>query len=174
LLTDAEKQQLVNGEIELLIGDGSQTKQHERSDPGEAGLTSRLLEVSYVAPRDETENALAEIWAEALRLERVGVENKFFDLGGHSLVALQIIARVRSTFRVELTIRHIFEAPTVAQLAAEIKNIQLIGGTQEETSIDSFVAQEEERLLEDIDQLSDQQVDSLLNDLLREEEITNG
>ena len=174
LLTDAEKQQLVNGEIELLIGDGSQTKQHERRDPGEAGLTSRLLEVSYVAPRDETENALAEIWAEVLRLERVGVENKFFDLGGHSLVALQIIARVRSTFQVQLTMRHIFEAPTVAQLAAVIKDIQLIGGTQEETSIDSFVAQDEERLLEDIDQLSDQQVDSLLNDLLREEEIKNG
>jgi len=173
LLTDAEKQQLVNGEIELLIGDGSQTKQHERRDPGEAGLTNRLLEMSYVAPRDETENALAEIWAEVLRLERVGVENKFFDLGGHSLVALQIIARVRSTFQVQLTMRHIFEAPTVAQLAAEIKNIQLIGGTPEETSIDSFVAQDEERLLEDIDQLSDQQVDSLLNDLLREEEIRN-
>jgi acyl carrier protein len=173
LLTDAEKQQLVNGEIELLIGDGSQTKQHERRDPDEAGLTSRLLEVSYVAPRDETEKALAEIWAEVLRLERVGVENKFFDLGGHSLVALQIIARVRSTFQVQLTMRHIFEAPTVAQLAAEIKNIQLMGGTPEETSIDSFAAQDEEKLLEDIDQLSDQQVDSLLNDLLREEEIRN-
>ena len=174
LLTDAEKQQLADGEIELLIGESNQRKVHERRDPSEAGLTSRQLEDSYVAPRDETEKALAEIWAEVLRLERVGIENKFFDLGGHSLVALQIIARVRNAFQVELTMRHIFEAPTVAQLAATITQIQLTGGTHEESSIDSFVAEDKERLLEDIDQLSDQQVDLLLNDLLREEEVQNG
>jgi natural product biosynthesis luciferase-like monooxygenase protein len=174
LLTDAEKQQLADGEIELLISESNQSKAHERRDPGEAELTSRQLEESYVAPRDETEKALAQIWAEVLRLERVGIENKFFDLGGHSLVALQIIARVRNAFQVELTMRHIFEAPTVAQLAATITNIQLTGGTHEESSIDSFVAQDEQRLLEDIDQLSDQQVDLLLNDLLRQEEVRNG
>jgi acyl carrier protein len=174
LLTDAEKQQLADGEIELLISESNQRKVHERRDPSEAGLTSRQLEESYVAPRDETEKALAEIWAEVLRLERVGIENKFFDLGGHSLVALQIIARVRNAFQVELTMRHIFEAPTVAQLAATITEIQLTGGTQEESSIDSFVADDKERLLEDIDQLSDQQVDLLLNDLLRAEEVRNG
>jgi len=50
----------------------------------------------------------------------------------------------------------------------------LMGGTPAENSIDSFVAQDEEKLLEDIDQLSDQQVDSLLNDLLQEEEVRNG
>jgi len=174
LLTDAEQQQLQNGEIEFRISEGNKRKAHERRVPVDAEVTSRQLEESYVAPRDETEKALAEIWAEVLRLERVGIDNKFFDLGGHSLIALQIIARVRNTFQVELTLRHIFEAPTVAQLAATITHIQLTGGTHEETSLDSFVAPDEERLLDEIDQLSDQQVDLLLNDILREEEVRNG
>ncbi|HEY0725365.1 MAG TPA: condensation domain-containing protein, partial [Pyrinomonadaceae bacterium] len=68
LLTDGEKQQLADGEIELLIGESNQRKVHERRDPSEAGLTSRQLEESYVAPRDQTERVLAEIWAEVLRL----------------------------------------------------------------------------------------------------------
>ena len=174
LLTDAEQEQLLNGEIEIRINAGNKRKAHERRVPVDGEITSRQLEESYVAPRDETEKALAEIWAEVLRLERVGIDNKFFDLGGHSLVALQIIARVRNTFHVELTLRHIFEAPTVAQLAATITHIQLTGGTRDETSLDSFVAQDEERLLDEIDQLSDQQVDLLLNDILREEEVRNG
>jgi natural product biosynthesis luciferase-like monooxygenase protein len=173
LLTEAEKQQLENGEIEFRVGEGNTKRAHERRIGDEAGV-SRQLEESYVAPRDETEKTLAEIWAEVLRLERVGIENKFFNLGGHSLVALQIIARVRNTFQVELTMRHIFESPTVAQLAATITHIQATGGTHEDTSIDSFVAQNEERLLDEIDQLSDQQVDLLLNDILREEEVGNG
>ena len=70
--------------------------------------------------------------------------------------------------------RHIFESPTVAQLAATITHMQATGGAREEQSIDTFVASDEERLLENIDQLSDQQVDLLLNDITREEEARNG
>jgi acyl carrier protein len=164
------EQRVLDLPIELNAGEG---KKKEAQD-SRAPVTSRQLEEGYVAPRDETEQVLAEIWAEVLGVERVGIENKFFDLGGNSLVALQIIVRVLNTFQVELTMRHIFESPTVAQLAATITHIQATDGAYEEAGPDGFAAHDEERLLENIDQLSDQQVDSLLNDIVREEEVRNG
>ena len=71
----------------------------------------------YVAPRNATEEAVAKIWAEVLRRERISVDDNFFDLGGHSLMATQVISRIREQFRVELGIRALFETPTVAGLA---------------------------------------------------------
>jgi amino acid adenylation domain-containing protein len=72
----------------------------------------------HVAPRNATEAMLAELWQEALGLPRVSVLDDFFDLGGHSLLASQILARLRQQHGIELSFRKIFEAPTIAQLAA--------------------------------------------------------
>jgi amino acid adenylation domain-containing protein len=77
-------------------------------------------EREYVAPRNPTEQALADIMAEVLELDRVGVHDDFFELGGHSLLGIRIVARVRKAFRVELPLRRLFEEPTVAGLAPEI------------------------------------------------------
>jgi acyl carrier protein len=75
----------------------------------------------YVAPRTATEELLAGIWGEVLQRERVGVEENFFEAGGHSLLATQVISRVRSVFQVELPLRALFEAPTIASLAQRIE-----------------------------------------------------
>ncbi|MCA1612825.1 MAG: amino acid adenylation domain-containing protein [Acidobacteria bacterium] len=77
----------------------------------------------YVAPRTETEGALAGIWSEVLGVERVGVEDNFFELGGHSLLATQVISRACAAFRIDLPLRSLFEARTVAGLALLVEQL---------------------------------------------------
>lgn len=74
----------------------------------------------YVAPRDEVEQTLASLWQRLLGVEQVGVHDNFFELGGHSLLAVQLISRLRESFDVELTVRHLFDAPTIAELGTSI------------------------------------------------------
>jgi amino acid adenylation domain-containing protein len=82
--------------------------------------TRPTLDSSFAAPRTPVEELLASLWAGVLRLEQVGVHDNFFELGGHSLLATQLIARAEEAFRVELPLRALFEAPTVAALAERI------------------------------------------------------
>jgi amino acid adenylation domain-containing protein len=86
----------------------------------EPDLTRPELESTFVAPRTEDEKIIAEIWVEVLGLEQVGIYDNFFELGGHSLLATQVVARIRETFQVELPLRTIFEALTVADLAVTL------------------------------------------------------
>jgi hypothetical protein len=73
----------------------------------------------------ETEEALAEIWAELLRVERVGRHDNFFELGGHSLLAVQVVSRVRQVMEVELGLGVVFEKPVLSALAGQILRLQL-------------------------------------------------
>ena len=77
--------------------------------------------VAYRAPRDQRERLLAALFGEVLGATRVGIDDSFFDLGGHSLSATRLIARVRAELRVEVPIRALFDAPTVAGLAEWIR-----------------------------------------------------
>ena len=72
----------------------------------------------YTAPRSEVEEALANIWKEVLAVERVGVDDNFFELGGHSLMAVRLFAIMEKKFSRRLPLATLFQAPTVAQLAA--------------------------------------------------------
>ncbi|HYG63434.1 MAG TPA: condensation domain-containing protein, partial [Thermoanaerobaculia bacterium] len=78
-------------------------------------------EESHLAPRTPAEEILAGIWAEVLGLDRVGATDHFFELGGHSLLATQVMSRVGEAFGVELPLRELFEAPVLADLAAQVE-----------------------------------------------------
>jgi amino acid adenylation domain-containing protein len=74
----------------------------------------------WVAPRTEIEELVAQIWCEVLKLDKIGVFDNFFDLGGHSLLGTRVVARLRATFDIDLPLRKLFELPTVAGLAAHV------------------------------------------------------
>nr|VFK17518.1 MAG: HAD-superfamily phosphatase, subfamily IIIC/FkbH-like domain-containing protein/amino acid adenylation domain-containing protein [Candidatus Kentron sp. LPFa] len=74
----------------------------------------------YVAPRTPEEELLAGIWADVLNLDRVGIHDNFFRLGGHSLLGTQVMSRIRDVFAAELPLHTLFELPTIAQLAPRL------------------------------------------------------
>ena len=82
------------------------------------------LGAAVVAPRTRTEARLAQVWREILRLEEVGIHDNFFELGGHSLLVAQLASRVRAAFGVELPLLAVFEAPTLAALAARLPEVE--------------------------------------------------
>jgi len=94
-------------------------KVDRRALPTPDGRRPELDEV-FVACRTPTEELLAAIWSQVLAVERVGIYDNFFQLGGHSLLATQVVSRIREAFQVEMTLRRLFEAPTVAGLAENI------------------------------------------------------
>ncbi len=102
----------------------------------------------FVAPRNSVEEVLAEIWAEVLGLEQVGVHDDFFELGGHSLLATQAISRIREAFQIELPLRSLFEAPTIANLA-----IRVVQQEAEHLDDETLV-----QILAELDQLSEDKV----------------
>jgi amino acid adenylation domain-containing protein len=86
-------------------------------EPGQVESTGE-----YVGPRTAVEELLAGIWSEVLGVERVGVRDNFFELGGHSLLATQVISRVRESFKVELPLRSLFEAPRLGSFAGTVEH----------------------------------------------------
>jgi acyl carrier protein len=74
-----------------------------------------------VAPRTPVEHAVAEIWTDLLKQDRLSIHDNFFALGGHSLLAAQVVARLRAAFGLEIPLRAMFETPTVAGLAERIE-----------------------------------------------------
>jgi amino acid adenylation domain-containing protein len=82
-------------------------------------------ESRYAPPQTEVEEMLIQIWEEMLHRERIGVDDNLFDLGGHSLLLPQLLSRIEQTLQLELPLRILFEAPTVAQLAVVVERAVL-------------------------------------------------
>jgi amino acid adenylation domain-containing protein len=109
------------------------------------------LQPSFVEPRTAVEQTLASIWAQVLRMERVGVRDNFFDLGGHSLLATQVAFRIRQAFQVEFPLRAIFEGPTIEELA------KMIGDAGADDRTDTELS----RILGDIESISEEEAQRL-------------
>ena len=136
-------------------------------------LTRDALDTVYVAPSNEAEEKLAAIWVDLLQVDRVGVQDNFFRLGGHSLLATVLMSRVRDTFHVDLPVLRLFEAPTVAGLSQVIHREAPGAPSQDQEIQPEIVAQSrrEEELLEQVDQLSETDLDSLLGEMMSQKEV---
>ena len=90
----------------------------------------------YVAPRTPTEDVLASIWREVLNVKQVGVHDNFFEVGGHSLLAMQVVVRLSKVLKVDLPLKRFFKTPTISALAADLQT--MVGAT--ETELQSTVS----------------------------------
>ncbi len=96
---------------DLAAGDGGRSSPEHRRPP---------LDTPYRAPDSEVERAVADIWQQVLGIAGIGAGDDFFDLGGHSLAATQVLSRLRANLGLELSMDRFFEAPTVAELARRV------------------------------------------------------
>jgi len=98
----------------------TQSTQRERASDGEAIKARASLRNVYVAPANDTEQTISRIWWELLGLENLGVHDSFLEVGGDSLLAVQMLTRLRQVFEIELPLHVIFERPTVAAIAEAV------------------------------------------------------
>jgi acyl carrier protein len=134
--------------------------------PAPSGERPALVQ-EYTAPRTPDEETLARIWSEVLRLDRVGIHDNFFALGGHSLTAMQVIARVRDAFTIELPLRPLFESPTIAAVARLIEEERAapsLNASAAMTPIPSVESADVDSLLDELDSMSADEVRSLLGE----------
>jgi amino acid adenylation domain-containing protein/non-ribosomal peptide synthase protein (TIGR01720 family) len=97
-------------------------------------LASRPEPRRHLKPRSALEEALVELWKEAFQAEHIGVDDNFFDLGGHSLIATQLHVRMMRVFQVELPLRELFRSPTIESLAAFILRHETTPGQSEKVA----------------------------------------
>ncbi|MES2825119.1 MAG: amino acid adenylation domain-containing protein [Pseudomonadota bacterium] len=82
-----------------------------------------LLRQTYVAPRNSIELLMAKLWSEVLNVNAIGIGDNFFRLGGHSLLAAKLVSRIRREMGVEISLKHLFEYPTLAALTEKINSL---------------------------------------------------
>ncbi|MDH3600478.1 MAG: acyltransferase domain-containing protein [Candidatus Tectomicrobia bacterium] len=118
-------------------------------------------QIDFAAPANEMEERVAAVWQDTFGIEQVGRDDNFFDLGGHSLLAIQLISRLREALHLDdLPLSSLFETPTVAGLAA------IAAARQQEPDDAEAIA----ALLQEIEGLSDEEVEAMLAEEMQEEE----
>jgi acyl transferase domain-containing protein/thioesterase domain-containing protein/short-subunit dehydrogenase len=101
-------------DLEQLIASASIT---DTRPAGSAAFERPAMESEFVGPSNDIERTLAEIWSELLGVQKIGVNDSFFDLGGHSLIAVRLFRRIKQAYAVDFPISVLFEAPTIARTA---------------------------------------------------------
>jgi thioesterase domain-containing protein/acyl carrier protein len=112
--------------LDRLIQQQERLAEQTSEAAGSAKFDRPDLDSEYVEPRDDVERTIVGFWEELLGVNQVGVADSFFDLGGHSLIAVRLFAKIKQTYAVDYPISVLFEAPTVERCAAMIK--EAIGG----------------------------------------------
>jgi amino acid adenylation domain-containing protein len=111
------------------------------------------LDTPFVAPRTPIEEALVKVWTKVLGIDEVGTRDNFFDLGGHSLTATQVLSHVINKFRLEIPLRLLFQSPTITEMAAVI--------TEHQTK--KLDENEMERILTELESLTDEEAHRFLS-----------
>ncbi|MDF5719564.1 MAG: beta-ketoacyl synthase N-terminal-like domain-containing protein [Rhizonema sp. PD37] len=134
--TEAFEHKIIMAQASALAAFSTKSGQKENAEPLQrkpdvfqqeksSALHSRPdLHNSYVAPRDEIEQKVAEIWQELLGIQQVGINDNFFELGGDSLIAVQVLSRLKNIFSIKLSVASLFEYPTIAEIAPKIEKPQ--------------------------------------------------
>ena len=115
-----------NGKVDLnhlLALDASPTNQ---GSADESGGVLDFPTLDFIEPRNDREREIALIWASLLGIDVISVEDNFFDLGGHSLLVMRMLAQLREQFGVEITASSFFQNPTIANLASLIQALQMV------------------------------------------------
>lgn len=95
-----------------------------------------VLRESFAAPTNDTENKIVEIWTKLLGIEKIGVDDNFFDLGGHSLLIAKLTPRIKDQFHVELSFRQVFETPTISELSKAVEALVYLRESQQYQAYD--------------------------------------
>jgi len=141
--------------------------------PTPASLTA---DMPFVAPRNDIEQAIVNIWQTVLELDQVSIHENFFEVGGNSLMLIQLLSQIRQTFQTELAIRDVFMAPTPAELAellaAQPHEVAPPAGSPEgsKEAIIPIERQDAQAVLERLDDISEAEVERLLHQTLADEE----
>lgn len=158
LSVDGPSQIVVStGDLQARIGQWVKREPESKGESG-ANFTSSLasrpqLQTTYIAPGNEIERRIVEVWQNLLGIEPVGIHDNFFELGGNSLLGVQLVAQLRGSFQVELPLRSLFEEPTVAGAAMIIEATMGDGQSQ----IDKLT-----EALRKVEELSEEEAGALL------------
>lgn len=140
------------------------TRKVDRNALPEPGNGRPEIDTPFVAPRTTVEKDLAKNWCEALSLDRVGIHDNFFDLGGHSLAAIRVVSRVVQTFGIALPLKTLFDSPTVADMAAVIEPNQAKLASEEDlkrmlSELEAMTEEDTQRLLAELSAATGKETD---------------